>query len=180
MSNHRHKLMKEKKKMAKGGSTKEHFITGEGSPEAHEAEAKEDGFKRGGKKLKSGGSVHHAKSHKRLDKKPRHKMAAGGSPLTTANKMSKYSDDDAGRGFQKSGSKSEDNTAGQIEGRESYKAGGWIAGATKNKGALHRKLHVPEGEKIPAKKLTKAANSEDPTLRREGILAKTLSKLRKK
>lgn len=41
-----------------------------------------------------------------------------------------------------------------------YAKGGkanWIAGAIKNKGALHRDLGVPQGEKIPAKKLAKAA-----------------------
>lgn len=52
--------------------------------------------------------------------------------------------------------------------------GHWIAGATKNKGALHRKLGVPEGEKIPASKLAKAANSSNPTERKEASLAKTL------
>lgn len=56
----------------------------------------------------------------------------------------------------------------------------WIAKATKNKGKLHRKLGVPEGKKIPAKKLAKAAKSKSPTLRKEVALAKTLSKLRKK
>ena len=57
--------------------------------------------------------------------------------------------------------------------------GNWIAGATKNKGALHRKLGVPEGEKIPAKKLAKAAHSKDPTERKEVALAKTLKGLHK-
>ena len=106
----RHKMHK---KMKEGGKMKAVFITGAGSPEAHEAEEQNEGFKHGGKKkkLKSGGHVHHEKSHKRMDKKPRHKMAAGGSPLTTANKMSKYSDDDAGRGFQKAGSKSQDESS---------------------------------------------------------------------
>ena len=54
--------------------------------------------------------------------------------------------------------------------------GNWIAGATKNKGALHRKLGVPEGEKIPAKKLAQAAHSSNPTERKEANLAKTLKK----
>ncbi len=56
----------------------------------------------------------------------------------------------------------------------------WIAKATKNKGALHRKLGVKEGEKIPAKKLAKAAHSKSPKVRKEVALAKTLGKLRKK
>lgn len=54
----------------------------------------------------------------------------------------------------------------------------WIAGAIKHKGKLHRELGVPEGKKIPAKKLAKAEHSKNPTLRREANLAKTLKKLR--
>ena len=54
------------------------------------------------------------------------------------------------------------------------KSDNWISGATKNKGALHRELHVPEGEKIPAKKLEKAAHSSNPTERKRASLAKTL------
>ena len=42
----------------------------------------------------------------------------------------------------------------------------WIAGATKNKGALHRALGVPEGEKIPAKKMAKAAKSKNPKIKK--------------
>lgn len=56
----------------------------------------------------------------------------------------------------------------------------WIADATKRKGALHRNLGVPEGKKIPAKKLAKAAKSGSPTVKREAALARTLSKMRKK
>jgi hypothetical protein len=56
----------------------------------------------------------------------------------------------------------------------------WIAGATKNKGALHRALDVPVGEKIPAKKLTAALHSSNPTIAKEANLAKTLAKLRPK
>ena len=53
--------------------------------------------------------------------------------------------------------------------------GKWIQGAVKKRpGALHRALHVPEGEKIPAKKLAKASHSENPRLRKEASLAKTL------
>lgn len=54
----------------------------------------------------------------------------------------------------------------------------WIAGAVKNKGALHKTLGVPEGEKIPAKKLAKAANSSNPTTRKRAALAETLKGLR--
>ncbi len=48
------------------------------------------------------------------------------------------------------------------------------------KGALHKALGVPEGEKIPAKKMAKAAKSKSPLMRKRVALAKTLSKLRKK
>ena len=56
----------------------------------------------------------------------------------------------------------------------------WIAKAVgKNKGKLHRELGVKEGEKIPAKKMEKAAKSKNPTIRKEVALAKTLKKLHK-
>ncbi len=55
----------------------------------------------------------------------------------------------------------------------------WIAGATKNKGALHRELGVPEGEKIPAKKMAKAAKSKSQKIQKQVRLARTLSGLRK-
>lgn len=55
--------------------------------------------------------------------------------------------------------------------------GNWIQGAIKHPGSLHRALHVPEGEKIPAKKLAKAAKSKSPSLRRKVVLARTLSHL---
>ena len=51
----------------------------------------------------------------------------------------------------------------------------WIAGMHMKKGALHKMLHVPQGEKIPASKLSKASNSSNPLLRKRAVLAKTLS-----
>jgi hypothetical protein len=50
----------------------------------------------------------------------------------------------------------------------------WISSAIKRPGALHRALHVPEGEKIPAKKMAKAKRSENPRVRRMAGLARTL------
>jgi hypothetical protein len=47
------------------------------------------------------------------------------------------------------------------------------------KGALHRELHVPVGEKIPEKKLAKAEHSKNPKLRKRAVLAETLGKLKK-
>ena len=57
----------------------------------------------------------------------------------------------------------------------------WIQKAVgKNRGALHKALNVPEGEKIPAKKMAKAAKSSSPVMKKRVALAKTLGKLRKK
>lgn len=56
----------------------------------------------------------------------------------------------------------------------------WIAGATKNKGALHRALNVPEGKKIPEAKLAKAEKSKSPVMRKRVSLAETLKKMKKK
>jgi hypothetical protein len=55
----------------------------------------------------------------------------------------------------------------------------WIAGATKHKGALHRALGVPQGEKIPPAKIAKAAKAGGK-LGKEARLAQTLGKLKKK
>jgi hypothetical protein len=55
----------------------------------------------------------------------------------------------------------------------------WIAGATRNKGALHRELGVPQGKKIPAKKLAAAARSKNPVERKRANLAKTLKGFKK-
>lgn len=38
-------------------------------------------------------------------------------------------------------------------------AGHWIQDAIKHPGALHKELGVPQGQKIPAKKLAKAAKA---------------------
>lgn len=62
---------------------------------------------------------------------------------------------------------------------EGFKSGGWIAGATKNKGALHRALKVPTGEKIPVKKLEKAEHSSNPKIAKEANLAETLKGFKK-
>ena len=58
----------------------------------------------------------------------------------------------------------------------------WIQEALgpSSKGKLRAKLHVKEGKNIPAGKLEKAEHSKNPTTRKQAVLAKTLSKLRKK
>jgi hypothetical protein len=55
----------------------------------------------------------------------------------------------------------------------------WIQAMHMKKGALHRELGVPEGRKIPAKKLAKAAKSSNPKLAKRAVLARTLRGLRK-
>ena len=50
----------------------------------------------------------------------------------------------------------------------------WMAEAFgKNPGALHRELGVPEGEKIPRKKLARAARSKSGLMRKRVALART-------
>lgn len=55
--------------------------------------------------------------------------------------------------------------------------GNWIAGAIKHPGALHKELHVKQGEKIPVKKLDKAEHSKNSKLASRARLAETLKKL---
>lgn len=54
----------------------------------------------------------------------------------------------------------------------------WISKAIKHPGALHRQLGVPQGEKIPAGKIAKAAKSGGK-LGQRARLAQTLSKFHK-
>lgn len=57
----------------------------------------------------------------------------------------------------------------------------WIKKAAgQNKGALHRHLNIPEGEKIPADKLRSALHSGDATIRKEAQLAVTLKGMKHK
>lgn len=55
----------------------------------------------------------------------------------------------------------------------------WINSAIKKPGALHKQLGVPQGKKIPAKKLAKAAKSGGK-LGKRARLAETLKKMKKR
>ena len=55
---------------------------------------------------------------------------------------------------------------------------GWMKNTVKHPGALHRNLGVPQGQKIPAKKLAAAENSSSQTIRKEASLAETFKKYR--
>ena len=52
----------------------------------------------------------------------------------------------------------------------------WIEKAVGKSGSLHKQLGVPEGEKIPAKKMSKALKSSDPLEHKRAVLARTLSR----
>ena len=50
----------------------------------------------------------------------------------------------------------------------------WVSRAfSQHKGALHRELGVPEGQRIPAGKLQQALSSKSPHMRAQARLAKT-------
>lgn len=54
----------------------------------------------------------------------------------------------------------------------------WIKNAIKHPGALHKDLHVPAGEKIPAKKIAAAAK-KGGKIGERARFAQTLAKMRK-
>lgn len=53
----------------------------------------------------------------------------------------------------------------------------WIAGAVKKPGALHKEMGVPQGKKIPAGKLAKAAQ-QPGLLGQRARLAQTFRKMK--
>ncbi len=53
-----------------------------------------------------------------------------------------------------------------------------MASSSIHKGGLHESLHIPEGEKIPAKKIAKAEKSSNPKIRKQATLAETFKKFR--
>lgn len=55
----------------------------------------------------------------------------------------------------------------------------WIQNAIGKPGSLHKELGVPEGTKIPGKKMAQALKSRNPLEKKRAILARTLSKFHK-
>lgn len=112
------------------------------------------------RKYATGGAVKH------IGRMTRTEVGDVGNALTQRSKPSNNLDQQSG---------------GKTGLRPGFKGGGgnWIAGATKNKGALHRALGVPAGEKIPAKKMAKAAASSSPLMRKRVGLANTLKAMNK-
>lgn len=47
-----------------------------------------------------------------------------------------------------------------------------------HKGLLHKKLGIPQGQKIPAAKLAEAAKSKSPALRKEVAFAEAAKKFK--
>jgi hypothetical protein len=56
----------------------------------------------------------------------------------------------------------------------------WIRGAIGMHGKLHRELGVPENQPIPADALASAAQSPNPTIKKEAVLARTLKGFNKR
>lgn len=70
----------------------------------------------------------------------------------------------------------QNSRAGKSDG--AMKKGRWIAGATANKGGLHRSLGVKEGQKIPPYLIREAARQKGK-VGKQARLAETLEGLRK-
>ena len=66
-------------------------------------------------------------------------------------------------------------TIGSIAGKPKVKKN-WIAGAIKHPGALHKEMGIPQGKKIPAGRLAKAAKAGGK-LGQRARLAETLKKM---
>lgn len=145
-------------------------------------------YKRGGPikkagKCEGGEAMHHAgRKARQMGGGMMPPTAQGGAPMGSGVPMTQVAQPPVNR-FSLS---PVPNRLGSALGASGLKRGGkaegggnWIAGAIKHPGALHKKLHVPEGEKIPAKKLAKAEHSSNPTERKEANLAKTLKGLHK-
>ena len=56
--------------------------------------------------------------------------------------------------------------------------GHWIEHTKIRRGGLHKALNVAAGKKIPASKLAKAKNSDNPRIRKMATLADTFRKMR--
>ena len=68
---------------------------------------------------------------------------------------------------------------GDFAGSPKPKKKNWIAGAVKHPGALHKELGIPQGKKIPAAKLAKAAKAGGK-LGQRARLAETFKSFRNK
>ena len=154
-----------------------------GKVEAKPEEKESGEYRRGGRKpeLKHGGAVKGERPKMRMDRRAR------GGALSAHSAKNPYSDGNSKPPADRTPYKRGGAIKGEKEAEEEedeLASGGrtgdhWIAGAIKRPGALHRALHVPEGEKIPAKKMAAAAHSDNPRVRKEAALAHTLKSFQK-
>lgn len=149
------------------------------------------------RQFRRGGKVHGEKAAQRADRKPR---ASGGQVDDYINRNVRSANAELGKphtgGFNAGGATNfrkqmhadvaEDKRLikhmvkpAAIRSKKRNGGGQWIAGAIKHPGALHEELHVPKGEKIPAKKLAKAAHSDNPKMKKRAELAETLERMHK-
>lgn len=123
-----------------------------------------------------GGGVKH-----RLDRPGRKRggrVGADTAPLSSAGKGDNpHGSDQFKRGGAVKKKDEKDDGDEDDERARGGKASNWIQGMHMKKGALHRELGVPAGEKIPEHKLSKAAHSDYPKLAKRAKLAETLKGL---
>ena len=134
-----------------------------------------------------GGSVEGSSAMPRLDRPGRKSggkvLAQGWAKTGSEDESEKAEEGRAGGGKvlakDWAGTSAEKESDKAEMGRKNGGAANWIKGAVGKPGALRSKLNVPEGKNIPMKKLDKAANSSDPTLKKEAVLAKTFKGFKK-
>lgn len=140
------------------------------------------------RQFRRGGKVHGEKAAQRADRKPR---AAGGRVDDYVNRNVRTANAELGKphigGFKDGGGTNfrkrmhaDMETPPTHRSRKRNGGGQWIQGAIKHPGALHKELGVAKGEKIPAKKLAKAAHSDNPKLAKRARLAETLKRMHHK
>jgi hypothetical protein len=143
----------------------------QGPPEPPDRD-KPTNLKRGGT-LKRGGPVEH-------DEADYTRATAVGDPMASADRAQDKTYGSRKRSSFQEAAEQESGGYGSRGFPPRYAKGGWMKSAVKNPGALHRQLGVPQGQKIPAAKIEKAAHSDNPTLRKRANLAKTFAKFRPK
>jgi hypothetical protein len=134
---------------------------------------------------KRGGKVspmewEHSKEDLRQDRKLAKKHGMSLEKWEKSDLDAKHDRQQSTKGLKRGGAAMRDEHCWGGETKSKKASGGstkWIQGAIKHKGSLHRALHVPEGEKIPAKKLEKAAHSKNPKLAKKAHLAETLKRM---